>query len=242
MTFSDPQDSRNRLLVLATGPHECPYFPERTARTAFVDPRARYDSRLYRRLMDENFRRSGNYLYRPACPTCSACQSLRLPVAEFRPRRRHRRCLKRNADVTVTVVPAEFREEHYRLYERYVSTRHAGGSMAHATPELYESFLLADWCDSSFVELRVGARLLAVSAVDVLGDALSAVYTFYDPDESHRSPGMLAILELMALARAEGRRWLYLGYWIAGCDRMTYKADYHPHEINVGGRWHRTDR
>lgn len=230
-----------RLTLLSTGEHECPYLPERTARTSFVDPRLPVNDRLYRILLDENFRRSGNYLYRPACPGCRACQTLRIPVQDFRLRRRHRRCLRRNAEVEAIAVAGEFRDEHYELYARYVGTRHAGGSMDDPTPQAYRAFLLADWCPTELIELREHGALLGVAVTDRIGDSLSAVYTFYDPRLQDRGLGMLAILRQLERARALGCRWLYLGYWIEGCERMTYKADYRPHEVFAPSGWSRIE-
>lgn len=231
---------REPIGLLSTGEHECPYLGDRVARTAFVDPRIPVDRGTYSRLMRRGFRRSGEFLYQPACGICQACRSLRIPVAEFRARRRHRRCERRNADLLVTPRTAGFHREHYDLYARYVSTRHAGGGMDHPTPESYRSFLQARWCDTAFLEFRDrSARLLAVAVADRLDDALSAVYTFYDPDRQDRGLGKFAILAQLRMARDLGLDWLYLGYWIGGCERMDYKAEFTPHEILVDGRWQR---
>lgn len=230
-----------RLPLLTTGDHDCPYLPDRRARTAFVDPVLPFDTPLYRQLLDQGFRRSGRHLYRPACPGCQACQSLRIPVAAFRPRRRHRRNLRDNRSVELRPVAPGFRDAHYRLYARYVTRRHAGGSMAEPTPAEYRSFLMASWCDSLFLELREDERLLAVAVVDRFPDALSAVYTFYEPDLAGRGLGTLAILRQIEYARAHGLDWLYLGYWIDGCERMAYKADFRPHDVHTPAGWQRRE-
>jgi len=236
-----PDDTGHRIPLLATGDHDCPYLPDRYARTSFVDPGASLNPALYRTLLDRGFRRSGPYLYRPVCRACNACETLRIPVAEFRPRRWQRRCLRRNADLRVDAVPARFNAEHYSLYARYVSTRHAGGSMDDPTPTAYQTFLIASWCETVFLEFRDGRRLVAVAVVDWLGDALSAVYTFYDPELMHRGLGTYAILREIEIARSEGMKWLYLGYWIEGCARMSYKADFRPHEVLGATGWRRAE-
>lgn len=226
--------------LLATGEHECPYLMGHTARTAFVDPRTPLDHVRYRQLMTRGFRRSGQFLYRPACPACQACRSLRIPVAEFRPRRRHRRCWRRNRDLEVATVPAGFRTDHYDLYARYVASRHPGGGMDQPTPESYRSFLHAQWCDTEFMEFRENGVLRAVAVCDRLADALSAVYTFYDTDCPERGLGTFAILAQIRMARVLGLDWLYLGYWIARCSRMDYKAEFLPHEVLApDGQWTR---
>jgi len=227
----------HRLALYATGTHDCPYLDDRPARTAFVDPGTSLTPGIYSSLLQQGFRRSGPYVYRPACPGCSACQSLRIPVAAFRPARRQRRCWNRNADLTVEAEPAEFREEHFQLYRRYMAHRHPGGSMDNPTRESYRQFLIADWCATEFHTFRLDGALAAVAVTDVLPNALSAVYTFFDPELAHRSLGTYGILWQIGRARSLGLDYLHLGYWVAGSRKMRYKADFTPHEIRVGNHW-----
>ena len=237
MSRFDRDERERRLAVLATPEHDCPYIAGRIARTAFIDPYATLDTRLYADLIQQGFRRSGDYLYRPSCPSCSACQSLRIPVNRFNPRRRHRRCLRDNAGVRLESVAPRYSEAHFTLYRRYLAARHPGGSMANSTPESYQSFLTRSWCHTEFLELREDSRLLAVAVVDDLEDALSAVYTFYEPDLAERSLGTLAILRLIGETRCRGYDYLYLGYWIAECASMCYKSEFRPHEVLTPSGW-----
>lgn len=225
------------LRLFTTGIHACPYFGDRPARLGFVDPRLPLDPARYEVLLAHGFRRSGEQVYRPMCPGCSACRSLRLPVSRFRPRRRHRRCRRDNASVALVSRGRVLDPEHHALYERYVCARHPGGGMDDADPELYWRFLTADWCPTEFLELREDGRLLGVAVVDVTPAALSAVYTFYDPDLPQRGLGTLAILLQIQEARRRGCDWLYLGYWIEDCPRMAYKADFRPHEVFTPEGW-----
>ena len=50
--------------------------------------------------------------------------------------------------------------------------------------------------------------------MDTLADGLSAVYTFYDTRQGRRSLGVYAVLWQIEAARRQGKKWLYLGYWI----------------------------
>ncbi len=230
-----------RLAVYATGEHACAYLPERTARTLFVDPREPLSGGTYDHLMLQGFRRSGDYIYRPSCPNCSACQSLRIPVKAFRYSRRHRRCIKRNAAVTVHAAPPQFRSEHFELYRRYIAARHPGSQMDDLSAEQYYEFLTAAWCDTVFYEFRDQGELIAVTVTDHLPNSLSAVYTFFDPDRSAQSLGTLAILWLIDEARRSRLPHVYLGYWIAECDKMRYKSDFRPHEIFTSKGWQRVE-
>ena len=230
-------EQSRRISFYATPDHDCAYLEGRRAVTLFADPYARLDTGIYNKLIQYGFRRSGRHIYRPACPSCSACVPVRLSAGRFRPNRSQRRCAARNADLTTHIRPAAFDPEHHALYLRYVGKRHAGGGMDVPEPEKYMEFLVADWCETRFVELRLDQRLVAVAVVDVLDTGLSAVYTFFDPDLPRRSLGTAAILEQLRLCRQWGLDWLYLGYWIESCEKMRYKTGFRPLQFFRDGSW-----
>ncbi len=134
-------------------------------------------------------------------------------------------------------MPAAFTDEHFALYRRYISARHAGGDMDVSNPEQYRDFLLSSWADTWCYEFRLGQRLLAVGVIDRLAQGLSAVYTFFDPDYAERGLGTFAVLWEIADAQKRGLPWLYLGYWIEECPKMSYKNQFSPLEIYRDGRW-----
>nr|VFJ70330.1 MAG: arginine-tRNA-protein transferase [Candidatus Kentron sp. FW] len=234
-----PQYSSHRLLFLLEPPHPCSYFPDRGAMTLFADPRYPKDKRLQTLLSENGFRRSGQHLYRPHCRACQACVPVRIPVADFRPRRRQRRAWQRNRDLTISSRPAMFCDEHFDLYRKYIDTRHAEGGMANPTPDQYREFLIAPWVETLFVEFRLDRRLLALCVLDCLDNGLSAVYTFFDPDYPDRSLGVYAILWSVYEAARQRLDWLYLGYWIETSPKMCYKSEYRPQERLQGGKWER---
>lgn len=229
----------SKLSFYATPAHGCSYLHGREAVTLFADPRYRKSNALYAALSERGFRRSGEHLYQPHCPECDACVPIRVPVAEFTPRRQQRRTWQTNADLQVFVKPARYEREHFALYRRYIAARHSGGGMDDPTPDSYMNFLTASWADTLFIEYRLGDELLAVSVSDRLTDALSAVYTFFEPTCHQRSLGRYAVLHQIQLARESDRRWLYLGYWIQACRKMSYKTEYQPLEYLRQGEWRR---
>jgi len=230
------------LRVYRTGFHDCGYFPDRFARDLLMDPRDPRMDALYPMALAWGFRRSGDMVYRPDCVACRACTAVRIPVDRFQPDRAQRRCLARNADLVVRVVPAERTDEQFALYHRYLQSRHAGGGMEDHVEVDFDRFLTSRFADTRFIEIRAPAEhatgpLLAVAVTDLLPDALSAVYTFFDPAQAARSLGTFAVLQQLAWARREHRDHLYLGYWIAGHPKMDYKRRYRPIERYDGGRW-----
>ena len=146
-----------------------------------------------------------------------------------------------SSDLTLIPKPPTYHREHFELYERYVNARHSGGSMENPDRDSYLEFLTSGWADSVFYEFRQASRLLAVAVVDHLQDGLSAVYTFFDPEEGARSLGRLAVLKQVELARALQLKWLYLGYWIEECRKMSYKREYAPLEVLRDGQWERLE-
>lgn len=227
------------LAFYRTLPHECGYLPYRQTVNAVVDPALPLNTDLYSRLAELGFRRSGARLYRPACPSCSACIALRIPVAEFRPNRAQRRIWRHDSDLVVDERPAIFRKDHFELYQRYLRARHPFGGMDDPRPEDYLSFLSCAGIETRFYDFRLEGRCIAVAVVDVLSNGLSGVYTFFDPDFTPRSLGVYAVLWEIEAARRLGLQWLYLGYWIEECRKMRYKNQYRPHELFMSGRWHR---
>ncbi len=228
-----------RLILYLSAPHPCSYLAGQETQSLFADPQAPMDTRIYSHLVKRGFRRSGRLVYQPHCPTCRQCRSARVPVATFQPRRRHRRVLRANRDLRIVPVPPGFCEEHFTLYQRYTRARHAGGNMAESSAQEYLDFLVADWCATDFLEIRLGERLLGVAVTDRLSDGLSAVYTFFDPDQPRRSLGTWAILAQIERARELGLSWLYLGYWIRDCEKMRYKTGFRPIELYDGQGWRR---
>ncbi len=228
----------NQAAIYLSHPYPCDYLPNRYAQSLYLPPDTEIDVGRYTTLVANGFRRSGRLIYRPHCPGCRACVPVRIPVARFRPNRSQRRCWRKNRDLTVIDRPAAFHREHYELYRRYIDARHGDGGMADSSPEDYADFLFCDWCDTHFYEFRRQDTLLAVAVVDVLEDGLSAVYTFFDPNQSERGLGTYAILWEIAAARRMNLRWLYLGYWIAQCGKMAYKNRFQPLEYFRGERWH----
>jgi arginyl-tRNA--protein-N-Asp/Glu arginylyltransferase len=224
------------------GEHECDYLPGRQARMVYVPPDFALHRPAYSRLAANGFRRSGDWVYRPYCRSCTACIPVRIPVAGFALNRSQRRIRRLNSDLSVHPRPAVFDESHYRLYRRYLQARHAEGAMALSSREDYLGFVASSWGDTGLYEFRSQDRLLAVAVVDHLEQALSAVYTFYDPDRPLRSLGTYAVLWQIEEARRRGLEWVYLGFWIAECRKMAYKGLFRPVEALLGERWVRLDK
>lgn len=242
MSSNTPRQPTQDLRFFLTVPHACSYLEKHEATTLFLDPQETPGQSVYDALTLLGFRRSGRHLYRPHCDGCNACVSVRIPVNDFSPNRHQRKLQRRNADLTLHEQPARFSSEHYALYARYIRARHADGDMYPPSREQYRTFLTLEHPYARLLELRLAGRLVAVTAVDLLGHGLSAIYTFFEPDSEldRRSLGSQAILTLIEVAHHHDLPHVYLGYWIDACRKMNYKRNFQPLEYLRGRHWQRS--
>ena len=231
-------DNQSKILRFFASPsHACNYLKNREATSLFADPFFPKNKMIYSKLVENGFRRSGEHLYQPYCEKCSECIPIRIPVNNFKPNRNQKRTFKRNQDLTVEISEALFLEEHFQLYRNYLSIRHSGAGMDNPTEEDYQNFLWSSWSNTKLLEFGLDKKLIAVAVVDELQNAYSAVYTFFDPELKQRSLGKYAILYLIDYSTKNKFPLLYLGYWIAACNKMKYKIDYQPAECFIDRQW-----
>lgn len=224
----------------------CSYLPEQQEQLLVFAGQAQNLPWRYGQLIQLGFRRSGEQVYRPHCPSCQACQSVRIPVDAFRASRSQRRLRNRNSSYRC-LLNTTVRDAYYPLYERYINERHKDGAMYPPSRSQFDNFIQCDWKPPVFLEAWDADTLIAVAVTDMvdIGDehhALSALYTFFDPDYESSSIGTWMILKQIDTARDLQRDYVYLGYQVDGCQKMAYKQKFQPYETFINNKWQRFDK
>jgi arginyl-tRNA--protein-N-Asp/Glu arginylyltransferase len=240
--MSGANEVGQKLDLYISSPQACDYLERKEARNIFISPEVTVTPGIYDYLLGVGFRRSGHFAYRPHCTDCRSCISCRVDTQRFKLSKSQKRILQKNKQLTYSPVSAEFYEEHYALYMRYQTNKHPGGSMANFSTKEYKNFLCKAFGNSTMFETRLDGELLAVSVTDVFINALSAVYTFFDPDYSSNSLGTYCILKQIESAAAQNRQYVYLGYYIKDSNKMSYKANFRPIELLIEGEWQSYDK
>jgi len=229
-----------------TSPNACPYLPGKFERKVFTELNGQHAAELNDALGRIGFRRSQSVAYRPSCPDCNACVSVRVVTDEWRPNSGQKRILKRNRDLEVTPCRAWSTDEQYQLLRRYLSARHPGGGMSTMDEMDYADMVEQTPVHTQIIEYReprkgfAPGRLVGACLTDTQADGLSMIYSFYDA-ESEGRPGLgnFIIMEHILRARAMGLPYVYLGYWVRGSRRMAYKVRYQPVERLGAEGWAR---
>lgn len=221
-----------------TPPMPCPYLGGKIERHIFAEVAGPGAADAYDELARAGFRRSHRVAYRPACAGCRACVPVRVAARLFKPNRSQRRVARANADLTPAILPPAATVEQFRLFLRYQQSRHGDGEMARMGFDDYRGMVEETAVGTALVEFRdPEGRLMAACLFDRLGDGLSAVYSYFEPEAAERGLGTHAVLWLIEQALSERRPHVYLGYWIADSRKMAYKTRFKPLECLTDGQW-----
>lgn len=229
-----------------TSPSPCPYLPGKTERKVFTELRGEHADDLNDALSRIGFRRSQTVAYRPSCADCRACVSVRVVTGEFRPSNSQKRLMRRNCDLEVTECRPWATPEQFELLQKYLGTRHPGGSMASMDEMDFADMVEHTPVTSYVVEYREPSangkqgKLIGACLTDRQSDGLSMIYSFYDPEhESRTGLGNFIILDHIRRAAEAGLPYVYLGYWVDGSARMQYKIRFRPIERLGPDGWRR---
>ncbi len=242
-------ERRNFPQFFITAPAPCPYLPGLLERKVFTHLINADAKELHDTLAQGGFRRSQNIAYRPACDNCSACVSVRVPVADFELTRSFRKIIRRNCTVISDTRPASATTEQFEIFREYIDARHGDGGMSDMSFVDFAAMVDESFVDTRIVEYRLPpqprlsgpdsrkGKLIAAALTDVLDDGLSMIYSFFNPELASNSFGTYMVLDHIERAQRSGLPYVYLGYWVAGSDKMNYKARFLPQERLTQTGW-----
>jgi leucyl-tRNA---protein transferase len=240
-----------KLQFYVTTPYKCGYLANKLAQSLIATPHHLVDANIYSGLIQQGFRRSGKFAYRPHCELCNACVPVRLILRKFVPSRSQKRAYKQHANLTARIIPLGYHQDHFDLYASYQAARHSEPELTekdgkheksnekdNAEAEQYRQFLCQSNVESQIIEFRdAQSQLKIVSVVDITSDGVSAVYTFYDTSAPKSSYGTYSIMWQTEWAKSLNLPFLYLGYWIAESEKMAYKQAFKPQQKLIDGEW-----
>lgn len=221
------------LFRFVAQPSVCSYLREETSQLEYRVP-LNLDEPVYGELVRRGWRRFGNYVFRPQCPVCRKCRSLRVDVNEFRPSKSLRRTLNKNAGIDFESGPPTVTNEHVALFNAWhkdMTRQRDWPENATSIQDYYESFIGGQFEFAREFRYFQKGRLVGVSLVDVVSTGVSSVYFFHDPAWRPLAPGTFSILQEIEFARSLELPFVYLGYWIEENRSMNYKARFGPHQL-----------
>ena len=225
-------------IVVLDSLHACGYLPGRTARLPYRHPIERLAPEQFDERLAEGDRRSGIFLYRTQCPGCQACEPIRLDLTTFELNATQRRTQRKGeALLEVRIGWPTIDQARLDLFNAHRDQRSLARGEGPIDKAGYADFLTETCCDTLELTCWHAGRLVACAIADAGRQSMSAVYTFFDPDFTLLSLGTYCILREAQLCRESGRRYLYLGFYIAASSHMSYKASFHPHQRRIDSRW-----
>lgn len=230
-------DGKCKLVVVQDQLQDCPYLPSTTARMPLRLPVGDVTPEITDELLALGYRRSGDFVYRTQCPTCSECKPTRVKVADFLMTSSMRRVLNRgDRELSHRWGKPVVDQARVDMFNQHRLQRSLGSGEA-VDAYSYAAFLNDTCCETLELSVYKGDQLVAVSVIDVGATSISAVYTHFDPKQSRYSLGTYGILKQIQWAAQTNRTWVYLGMYVADNSHLNYKARFGPQQRLCDGQW-----
>jgi len=189
-------------------------------------------------LLDRGWRHFGPTWFRPACAACQECVSTRIVVDEFLATRSQMRAHRRASRLRVAVGEPTIDKDRLDLFQTWQNERVGRRGWEATTIDAKEYFMQFAFPTPVAREVAYyddhAGKLVMLAVCDETPNSWNAVFCFYDPAYGRMSPGIANIINLVALAQATQRRYVHLGYSVAGCPSLRYKSAFRPQEVLVG--------
>ncbi len=223
----------NELLKECTLNEKCSYLDDHD-QTTHYKILEQCDTKYYHSLVIRGWRRFGNMFFRPVCRGCSACESVKIDVTGYHFSKSARRVLKKGRKFDTLVQHPTLTRDHLELFQRYhdhMQSKRDWDAQTINARNYYMSFVHGHSDFGYEVLYFDDDKLIAVDLIDILPDGISSIYFYYDPDYASYSLGHYSLYRQIEYAREKGLEWIYLGYYVEGCQSLAYKKDYDPLHI-----------
>ena len=228
--------SISRIVEFSTLETKCSYLEDHRTRMSY-----KYienaTMELNHALVERGWRRFGKYYSRPQCPNCKQCLNLRIDAQNYQFGKSAKKAFRKAEGITYVIQSPTLSTEHLNLYDKY--HRHMqkkrGWQYHFLKPQSYhELYVSGSGSFGKEVLYFYHDKLIGVDLIDFVDNGISSIYFYYDPDFEKYSLGRLSIYEQIRLAKEYDLEWIYLGYYVEGCQSLKYKALYTPYQLLQG--------
>ena len=227
----------NEISLKSSTEFPCSYIKGKLEKRTYVNISNKKRNILVSELTKQGFRRNYNHMYVPSCNNCNSCISSRLDIKKFRFSKNNKRNLRQNNDLILT-TNSLYSPERFKLFRLYCNVRHPSGQMKFMSEKEFISFFHKPMNKTVIYDLiDKNDKLFGSILLDDLTDGLSAVYSFFDPNEKKRGLGKNLILNTISKLKEANKKFLYLGYWVKESKNMNYKSNFNSLEFFVNGTW-----
>lgn len=229
----------NRLLRECVSEDACAYLDEAKQTTQYKIIH-NCSTSYCEALIERGWRRFGNMFFRPICEGCTSCESFKIDVQNYEFSKSQRRILRKNEETKIVIQRPQVTSKHLELFEKYHSHMKNKRDWNHETTDpkhYYASFVLGHGDFGYEVLYYIQDRLVGVDLIDILPHGISSIYFYYDPDFEKNSLGTYSMLRQIQMAKDSKREWIYLGYYVKGCQSLEYKSRYSPYHVLQGRPW-----
>jgi arginyl-tRNA--protein-N-Asp/Glu arginylyltransferase len=220
----------NKLLKECTLNEDCAYLDghHQTTHYKIID---QCNVQYYHSLVIRGWRRFGNMFFRPVCRECTACESVKIDVANYRFSKSARRVIRKNQNFRMLIQRPTMTQSHLNLFDKYhnhMKEKRNWDTQVINPRNYYMSFVNGYGKFGYEVLYFDRDKLIGVDLIDLLPDGVSSIYFYYDPDYAVYSLGHYSLYRQILYAQQQKLRWIYLGYYVEGCQSLAYKKDYSP--------------
>ena len=232
-----PYRPHSREQIVYEGIDACSYLPQERMRTPLRYQFDNFTPWAFDDSLSGGDRRVGRMVYRTECPSCKACEPIRIPVQQFSRSKSQRRIFNKNQDLRVMMSPAKFSSERLALFNRHKLERGLSNNERPYRRDQYERWLIESCTDTREFQYYLNDDLIGVSILDFGAFDISSVYFYFDPNHTDRSLGTFSALFEMEWMKQQSMRFYYLGLYVSTCSHLSYKSRYYPHHRLIDNQW-----